>query len=140
VGDLSRWGIETAAVSPLRQLREEGRTPVIDVGTLARIKAGDIVVHPGVDVLLPDGARFKDGHRASFDTLLLATGYGAGLQALFPQNRLTLDARGLPVDMTGHGALTGVFFVGFDIRQPGGVLRTIAIQAEEVARRIATAG
>ena len=42
VGDLSRWGLRTPGTSPLAQLREEGRTPVIDVGTLARIRRGDI--------------------------------------------------------------------------------------------------
>ena len=45
VGDLTRWGLRTPAASPLRQLRHEGKTPVIDVGTLQRIRAGDIAVH-----------------------------------------------------------------------------------------------
>jgi hypothetical protein len=75
VGSLARWGIETAAASPLRQLREEGRTPVIDVGTVARIKAGGIVVHPRIDRLTPEGVCFTDGTRFPFDTVLLATGY-----------------------------------------------------------------
>ena len=47
VGDLGRYGLPRSRVSPLRQLREQGRTPVIDVGTLARIKSGEIAVFPG---------------------------------------------------------------------------------------------
>jgi len=33
--------------------------------------------------------------------------------------------------------LRGVYFVGFDIRQPGGLLQTIAAQAIRVANEIA---
>ena len=47
VGDIGRYGLPRSRVSPLRQLREQGRTPVIDVGTLARIKSGEIAVFPG---------------------------------------------------------------------------------------------
>jgi hypothetical protein len=46
VGDIGRYGLPRSRVSPLRQLREQGRTPVIDVGTLARIKSGEIGVFP----------------------------------------------------------------------------------------------
>jgi hypothetical protein len=37
---------------------------------------------------------------------------------------------------SGKGALQGAFFVGFDIRQAGGLLCTIGLQAQEVARAI----
>ena len=48
VGDIARWGLEPSPMSPLRQLREHGRTPVIDVGTLARIRSGEIAVYPAI--------------------------------------------------------------------------------------------
>ncbi len=48
-----------AAISPLRQLRELGKTPVIDVGTLARIKRGEIAVHPGIETFTAQGIRFS---------------------------------------------------------------------------------
>ena len=140
VGDLSAYGLRTPVGSPLAQLREEGRTPVIDVGTVAQIRAGRIAVYPGIDQLVPGGVRFVDGRQAAFDTVLLATGYGAGLQALFPTLKLPLDARGLPTSAIGAGELAGLCFVGFDLRQPGGLLRTIAQQAQAVARHLAQAG
>lgn len=140
VGDLSAYGLRTPAASPLAQLREEGRTPVIDVGTVAQIRAGRIAVYPGIDQLVPGGVRFVDGRQAAFDTILLATGYGAGLQAMFPTLKLPLDARGLPNSAIGAGELAGLYFVGFDLRQPGGLLRTIAQQAQAVARHVVKAG
>lgn len=136
VGDLRRHGLPTARVSPQRQLREEGKTPVIDVGTVKRIQAGDILVYPGIQSLTSGGVRFTDGTEHPFDAVLLATGYQPALQALFPYTPLPLDERGIPPGVSGEGALQGVYFVGFDVRQPGGLLRTIAQQAERVAERI----
>lgn len=137
VGDLSRWGLRTPGTSPLAQLREEGRTPVIDVGTLARIRRGDIRVHPGIERLLGRGVRFSDSQEAPFDSIILATGYEASLPDLVPDVSLGLDARGLPREVIGRGARAGLHFTGFDLRQPGGLLRTIGQQALEVALEVA---
>ena len=137
VGDLSRWGVRTSTMSPLQQLREEGRTPTIDVGTVDAIKAGRIAVRPGIERLTPGGARFTDGSDGEFASIVLATGYRPGVEAMFAETRLPVDANGLPRDVVGHGPLAGVCFVGFDLRQPGGLLRTIAAQAQAVAETIA---
>jgi indole-3-pyruvate monooxygenase len=136
VGDLRRWGLMTSPLSPLRQLREFGKTPVIDVGTLARIKRGEIVVHPGIESLHARGVRFVDGSDEPFDAVILATGYEAQVQRLFPTTSVPLDGNGMPHEVIGQGALAGVFFVGFDIRQPGGLLRTIHAQAVQVAQTL----
>jgi cation diffusion facilitator CzcD-associated flavoprotein CzcO len=137
VGNLSCYGIPVSTVSPLRQLREHGKTPVIDVGTLARIKSGDIAVHPGIEGFTPDGVRFSGGAEGAFDAVVLATGYDAGLEGLFPDQRLALDENDMPRDVVGRGELDGLYFVGFDIKQPGGLLRAIGKQAVEVAQVLA---
>jgi cation diffusion facilitator CzcD-associated flavoprotein CzcO len=139
VGDLSRWGLQTARMSPMRQLREHGKTPVIDVGTVARIKRGEIRVHPGIEAFTRGGVRFTDGTQDTFDAVILATGYEADIARLFPQDQIGLDAHGLPTRVVGQGALAGLYFVGFDIRQPGGLLRAIGQQAQQVAQVIASA-
>ena len=137
VGDIDRYGLQRSELSPLRQLREHGRTPVIDIGTLARIQSGEIAVFPGIDRFTPDGVRFVDGREAPFDAVVLATGYSAGVERLFPETEVPLDANGMPRDVIGQGALRGAYFVGFDLRQPGGLLRTIGLQARDVAAAIA---
>ncbi|HSC65458.1 MAG TPA: NAD(P)/FAD-dependent oxidoreductase [Caldimonas sp.] len=139
VGDIGRYGLPRSRVSPLRQLREQGRTPVIDVGTLARIKSGEIAVFPAIRRLVEGGAEFVDGRVAKLDAIVLATGYRAGVADLFPTFAVPVDDSGLPTQLAGSGGLDGVFFVGFDVRQAGGLLRTIARQAVVVAERIAAA-
>ena len=139
VGNLSRWGIQTSEVSPLRQLRDLGKTPVIDVGTLARIKRGEIKVHPGIARFTREGVKFVDGSEAPFDAVIFATGYEAMVQTLFPHTTVPVDRNGMPASVVGQGELAGVYFVGFDIRQPGGLLRAIAAQAVQVAQEIGSA-
>jgi cation diffusion facilitator CzcD-associated flavoprotein CzcO len=136
VGDLGKLGLRRSPVSPLRALREFGRTPVIDVGTLARIRSGEIAVRPGIRRLVADGAEFVDGSSGGFDAIVLATGYRADVEALFPGVAVAVDDHGLPKEVAGVGALAGIYFVGFDTRQPGGLLRAIAAQAVFVAERI----
>jgi len=138
VGDLARWGIARAQQSPLRQLRLEGRTPVIDIGTVAAIRRGEILVRPGIERFEADGVVFTDGRREGFDAVLMATGFEPAVQAMFPATRLPLDASGLPLETVGRGDRSGLGFVGFDTRQAGGLLRTIAAQAEEVAQALAS--
>ena len=136
VGDLGRLGLVRSKVSPMRQLREDGHTAVIDVGTLARLKSGEITAYPGIAALTPTGARFVDGRTVEIDTIVLATGYRAGIEAMFPASTVPVDATGLPTQLAGDGALAGIYFVGFDTRQPGGLLRTIRLQAEALARLV----
>jgi cation diffusion facilitator CzcD-associated flavoprotein CzcO len=139
VGDLSAYGLQTSPTSPLRQLREEGRTPVIDVGTLALIRRGEIAARPGIEAFTPGGVRFTDGREEDFDAVIMATGYHADVGRLFPQEQLPVDAKGLPTTVVGTGALAGLYFVGYDIRQAGGLLRSIGQQAQRVADAIAPA-
>jgi cation diffusion facilitator CzcD-associated flavoprotein CzcO len=137
VGDLSRWGLRMSVESPLRDLRRRGRTPVIDVGTVARIKSGDIKVRPGIAAVEAGAVRFVDDSEDPVDAIILATGYDARLQQLFPGTDVPVDERGLPRAVVGTGKLQGVCFVGFDTHQPGGMLRTIGQQAEMVADTLA---
>lgn len=44
VGDTARLGLERPQLGPLELKNLSGKTPVLDVGTLARIKSGDVKV------------------------------------------------------------------------------------------------
>jgi cation diffusion facilitator CzcD-associated flavoprotein CzcO len=139
VGDLARYGIRTPAMSPLQQLREQGRTPVIDIGTVKLIKSGAIAVRPGIHSFTSDGVRFVDDRSEPYDAVIMATGFNAAVGGLFPQAPVPIDGKGLPLPLAGAGALEGVYFIGYDVRQPGGLLRTIGQQAQDVAQRIQAA-
>jgi cation diffusion facilitator CzcD-associated flavoprotein CzcO len=136
VGDLTRFGIRPPDVAPLEQLRRYGRTPVIDIGTVDRIRAGRIAVFPAIERFVPGGVVFVDGRESPFDVVILATGYRARLEALLPDARELLDEDGTPTVVVGAGAHAGLYFCGFDNHQPGGILGTIVGESATIAEAI----
>lgn len=136
VGDLTEYGIATPEIAPLAQLRERGKTPVIDVGTVVAIKEGRITVRAAIDHFESDRVGFTDGSEGWYDSVILATGYRPMLEGLLPDGQALLDEKGLPRDVAGDGAHRGLFFVGFDNHRPGGVLGTVVEESAQVVDRI----
>ncbi len=136
VGDLTGYGIATPEIAPLAQLREKGKTPVIDVGTVEAIKGGRIAVRPAIDHFEEDRVGFTDGTEGRYDTVILATGYRPMLEDLLPDGLDRLNEKGLPRIVSGDGPHRGLFFVGFDNHRPGGVLGTVVEESAEVLDRI----
>ena len=135
VGDLSRWGIEAPDFGPIRGIVERGRIPLIDVGTLARIKRGDIVVRKGIERFHADGVSFADGKRMTYDAVVLATGFRPGLENLLDDAAGLLDERGRAL----HGGITtrpGLYLAGY-ATPPTGLLREIGFIARRIAAHIA---
>jgi len=134
-GDLTRHGFARPDVGPLSAIKRRGRIPLIDVGTIAAIKRGEIAVKPAVERFTEAGAAFADGTGEEFDAAVLATGYRPAL-ADFVAVPGVLDDAGVPRVWRGGGACPNLYFVGY--RQPAtGLLREIAIEAEAVAAQIA---
>jgi indole-3-pyruvate monooxygenase len=135
VGDLSRWGLRRPSQGIVQQIREKGRIPIIDVGTLALVQSGRIGVRPGIQSFTASGVRFDDGAEHPYDAVILCTGYLARVDRFLPEAGDVLDARGCP---TTHGveARPGLYFLGF--RNPvTGNLREIALEAKRIAASIA---
>lgn len=137
VGDLSQYGIETPNIPPAAQLREYGKTPVIDVGTLEQIKAGTIQILPDIERFESDGIVFKDGQKRSFGHVVLATGYRAAVEEFVENGTALLNELGHPGVVCGEGVFEGLYFLGFDAYSTGGLLLSIYRQSEEIAADIA---
>ena len=136
VGDLSPWGIERPRIGPTRMVEKTGRIPMLDIGTIAMIKAGRIRVLPGVEEVFAERLRFANGATHPFDAIVLATGYSPGLDRLVDGFAAIADSRGRPDRFGAESAIADLFFVGF--RNPAtGALREIALEAPRVAAAIA---
>jgi indole-3-pyruvate monooxygenase len=134
-GNLARLGFPRPARGPISSIRLHHRIPLIDVGTIAAIKRGQIAVKPGVSSLTETGAAFADGSAAPFDAVVLATGFRAALGD-FLEVPGALAEDGTPRDWRGGGAGSNLYFVGYDV-DPTGQLRLLAARAETVAAAIA---
>ena len=135
VGDLSVHGIQRPSIGPNEMIETTGRIPLLDIGTLAMVKAGRIRVRPGVETVSPDRVRFVDGREEPYEGLVLATGYDTGLSRWIDGFEAIADDRGRPHRFGQETAIAGLYFVGF--RNPStGALREIAREAPRVAAGI----
>lgn len=136
VGNLSKYGIQTPKLPPAAQLRTLGKTPVIDIGTVAQIKAGKIKVLPAISHFTKTEVAFKNGKKYPFDTVILATGYQAKLQDFFEDTTGLTDEHGLPKALIGSGKFAGLYFLGFDNYVAGGILGVIYRDSEQITKQI----
>lgn len=136
VGNLSSLGLSKRDDGPFAQIDEAHKIPVLDVGTLAHIRSGEIDVRKNVESF--DGAtvRFADGTHERFDAVVLATGFTTGLASMFPNESEVLDGQGRPRINGRESSLRGLFFCGYELSR-GGVLREIGIEARRIAATIA---
>jgi cation diffusion facilitator CzcD-associated flavoprotein CzcO len=135
IGDLEPFGLRRPAKGPMTQVAEDGKVPLLDIGTIDRIRRGLITVRPGIARMTGADVHFDDGARAPFDVIIQATGYRPSLRSLLPDHQGVLDRSGAPIVCgrpTGH---PGLFFCGH-IAVATGQLREIGLEAERIAATI----
>ena len=135
-GDLGRFGLERAKGGPLTGIIERGRTPLINIGTIERIRSGDIQVFPAVTTSEDRRVHFSDGRSGMFDAIVLATGYRPGLDALLPDFEQRFGGADGPARGDLQPANDGLYFCGFTA-VPTGLLREIGLESEKIAASIA---
>ena len=128
-------------MGPISAIKLRRRIPLIDVGTIAAIKRGQIAVKPGVARFTERGAAFSDGSGGDFDAVVLATGFRPALSE-FVDLPGVLDDQGYPRDRRDRrdriagGVIPGLFFVGYQIAATGH-LREIGLEAQAMAAELA---
>ena len=133
VGSIESLGMKRSAKGPRRMIEEDGRIPLLDVGTVAKIRAGAIKVRGAIDRVTPDGVVFSETGPEAFDAIILATGFRPDLRALLPDAANVLDPAGKPLVSGEPTSAPGLFFCGA-IASPTGQLREIGIEAERIAK------
>ncbi|SFP38757.1 Predicted flavoprotein CzcO associated with the cation diffusion facilitator CzcD [Mesorhizobium sp. NFR06] len=133
LGRLEKYGIVRPKQGILAQI-EAGRIPVIDVGTVAAIKAGRIGIAPDIASFTGHGVTFADGVEKKFDAAIFATGYRPGYDGFLPA-----ELRPEKSGVNPRARQLGVYLVGF-YNPVTGLLREIGIEAQAVAKDIAGRG
>jgi cation diffusion facilitator CzcD-associated flavoprotein CzcO len=132
LGSFEKLGLRRAAKGPRQMIDEDGRVPMIDVGTLSKIRDGSIKVCGGIDRLTSEGVVFDDGKNESFDAIVLATGFRPDLRRLIPDVEGVFDAHGMPRVTGAATEVPGLYFCGQTV-SPTGQLREIALEAQRLA-------
>ncbi len=136
VGSLEKLGLTQAAKGPRQMVEEDGRVPLLDVGTVAAIRAGRIKVRGDIAGFGPRMVVFANSPPQAFDAVILATGFRPDLRSLLPDGNRALDQNGRPLISGGPTAEPGLFFCGA-IPAPTGQLRQIGLEARRIADAVA---
>jgi indole-3-pyruvate monooxygenase len=136
VGDVRKVGLRKLPYGPNTQIARDHHIPLLDIGTMKHIRAGRIVVHPGIERFTADGVVFTDGTALAVDAVVLGTGYRPGLADFLVDADQVCDEQGLPRVSGRATALPGLYFCGQYIA-PAGMLREIGIEARRIAAGIA---
>lgn len=136
LGDLSKYGLQTPKLSPAKQLKVTGKTPVVDIGTVNQIKAGKIMVKPEIQNFTSNGVQFKDGTQQELDAVVLATGYKANVEDFIKDTTNLLNQDNLPKQAIFEGKNKGLYFIGFDNYKLGGILGIIQSESQLILDHI----
>ncbi len=132
LGSITDLGLRCAKKGPLQATEEDGRVPIIDIGTLEAIRAGRIELRGDVEAFTEDGVVFHPSKAEAFDAVILATGFRPDLRTLLPDAKGVLNASGAPLTSGRATAEPGLFFCGA-IPSALGQFRQIGIDAERIA-------
>ncbi|KAM7520220.1 hypothetical protein LguiB_019182 [Lonicera macranthoides] len=114
-GDMSRLGLTRPEIGPLKLKNTIGKTPVLDVGSIAKIKSGEIKVVHGIQRFTSNGAEFVDGKIEEFESVILATGYRSNVASWLKEGYFSSQTEGNPINEfpSNWKGKNGLYSVGF---------------------------
>jgi hypothetical protein len=132
IGPIEKLGLKRSAKGPLQSIDEDGRVPLIDVGTLDAIRDGRIKLRGDVASFARESVGFRQSPAERFDAIILATGFRPDLRPLLPDAKGVLTETGAPLVSGRATAEPGLFFCGA-IPSTVGQFRQIGIEARRIA-------
>jgi putative flavoprotein involved in K+ transport len=134
--DLAAVGLPRPSPGVYTRLLADGAVPIIDVGLIDALQAGQVEVVGAVVGFDGDKVLLAGDETIAPDAVVAATGYKQGLASLVGHLDL-LDHRGRPRVHGGHTHpnAPGVYFTGFT-NPLSGMFRELRIDARRIARSI----
>ncbi|KAK8566133.1 hypothetical protein V6N13_021202 [Hibiscus sabdariffa] len=101
-GDLSKYGIRRPKEGPFYLKATAGKAPVIDVGTIGKIKSKEIKIVPAISSFDGKKVLFNDGVEREFDAIIFATGYRSVANNWLKDYDYVLNQEGMPKNDFPH--------------------------------------
>ncbi|KAL5701453.1 indole-3-pyruvate monooxygenase [Ranunculus cassubicifolius] len=94
-GDITKYGITRPKEGPSYLKAKYGKFPVLDVGTIAKIKSGEIQVLPSITKIMSNSIEFANGKTHQFDAIVFATGFKRSTSKWLKDENELLDEDGI---------------------------------------------
>ncbi|XP_068657951.1 probable indole-3-pyruvate monooxygenase YUCCA5 [Aristolochia californica] len=117
LGKIEKYGLKRPSIGPLLLKNTMGKTPVLDVGALEKIKSGDIKVVPGIKRFYPGRVELVNGDNLDVDSVILATGYRSNVPSWLQESDF-FSKTGIPKQPFPNSwkGKAGLYAVGFTKR------------------------
>ncbi|EXB46053.1 Flavin-containing monooxygenase YUCCA8 [Morus notabilis] len=135
LGSIERYGLKRPAMGPLEVKNKMGKTPVLDIGALEKIKSGDINVVPGIKRFSKNQVELVNGEKLDIDSVILATGYRSNVP-YWLQEGVFFSKNGYPKAPFPQGwkGNAGLYAVGFTRRGLSGASADAVRIAQDIGK------
>ncbi|WOH01823.1 hypothetical protein DCAR_0521208 [Daucus carota subsp. sativus] len=135
LGNTESYGLKRPSVGPLELKNTRGKTPVLDIGALAKIRSRDINVVPGIKRFSKGLVELLDGEKLEIDSVVLATGYCSNVPYWLQETDF-FSKNGLPKTPFPNGwkGNAGLYAVGFTRRGLSGASLDATRIAQDISK------
>ncbi|KAJ4968003.1 hypothetical protein NE237_014704 [Protea cynaroides] len=135
LGNTEKYGLKRPAMGPLLLKNTEGKTPVLDIGTLQKIKSGDIKVVPEIKRFSRGRVELVNGQNLEVDSVVLATGYRSNVPSWLQESEF-FSNNGFPKSPFPNGwkGNSGLYAVGFTRRGLSGTSSDAMRIAQDIGK------
>ncbi|KAH7521892.1 hypothetical protein FEM48_Zijuj07G0080100 [Ziziphus jujuba var. spinosa] len=135
LGNLEKYGLKRPSIGPLQLKNTAGKTPVLDIGALKKIRSGEIKVVPGIKRFFNGGVELVNGDSFEIDSVVLATGYRSNVPSWLKENDF-FSGDGIPKNPFPNGwkGKAGLYAVGFTRRGLSGASFDAISVAHDIAK------
>ncbi|KAG6434580.1 hypothetical protein SASPL_106218 [Salvia splendens] len=121
LGSTESLGLKQPDIGPLA-LKNYGRTPVLDIGALEKIRSKEIQLVPGIQRFSCASVELTNGEKLDIDAVVLATGYRSNVPYWLHETEF-FGKNGFPKTPFPHGwkGKSGLYAAGFTRRGLSGL-------------------
>lgn len=135
IGDITRLGLKRKPYGPLEQVRREGKSPILDIGTIQLIRKGKIKIVGDIDFIEGNLVHFKQSETQSFDAIIACIGYSQDQIKIIEVDYNRFEDLRVSTSRQQYFGKDGLYFCGYYI-SPTGQIREIAADARKIAKDI----
>ncbi|XP_051141589.1 probable indole-3-pyruvate monooxygenase YUCCA8 [Andrographis paniculata] len=135
LGNIEKYGLKRPPTGPLELKNTQGKTPVLDIGSLDKIRSKEIQVVPGIKRFSPGAVELVTGEHLEIDAVVFATGYCSNVPywlqdtEFFCKNGFPKSS--FPNGWKGNG---GLYAVGFTRRGLSGASSDAIKISQDIAK------
>ncbi|KAI4338118.1 hypothetical protein L6164_016467 [Bauhinia variegata] len=135
LGNTAKFGLKRPCLGPLEYKNTAGKTPVLDIGALQKIRSGQIKVVPGIRKFSRGKVELVNGEILEIDSVILATGYRSNVPSWLKENEF-FSNDGIPKNPFPNGwkGNAGLYAVGFTRRGLSGASLDAISVSQDIAK------